>query len=54
MFRILNPFRKPAPAPIPPGYVAVRPHVRAKPVNKRQKELHERLEAEVFPNGRPA
>ena len=57
--RILNPFRKPAPAPRPftdaelaaalnlRRVVLVRPHVRAKPVNEKREALHARLRAEV-------
>lgn len=34
--------------------VMVKPHVRKAPTNPKREALHAQLEAEVFPNGRPA
>ncbi len=59
---------KPAPAPAPKTFtddelatalglrrvVMVKPHVRKAPTNPKRDELHARLEAEVFPQGRGA
>ena len=67
MIRSLFFWRKPDPKPIRDftneelatalgltRVVMVKPHIRKAPTNPKREALHARLEAEVFPNGRPA